>query len=74
MLASMKALVPTVVEHPVVDVHTAFCPWLSWPCAFATTGKAESQQARTATTAKNIPADANLVVPFMSFSPQLQGF
>src|SRR5580704_398832 len=32
-----------------------------------TTGKAESQQARTATTAKNIPADANLVVPSMSF-------
>jgi hypothetical protein len=33
MLASMKAEVPMVVEHPDDDVQTAFWPWL--PCASA---------------------------------------
>ena len=63
MLASMKADVPTVGEHPVgdVDVQTASCPWLpAGACAHI--ADVERRAARKVTTPKSVRLKVNPVV------------
>jgi hypothetical protein len=74
MLASMKADDPTTPGLPLLQLglYTPF-----WPCppeqefiwAVSCRGKAISQIARSVTIAKNAQLDANVVKPFMCFSP-----
>src|SRR5215472_548346 len=62
MLASMNADVPTVGAQPVsiVDVHTAFCPWL--PCACARARNSEKQTTKTITVPTKVRQSANAIL------------